>query len=858
PREYLELKKDGTFYLHEIPLDTHGKWEVKGSEIRLHLPIGLTMTGKIEGSTIIDPGGETWIKEDKEKEKSIGQAQKKEKRKLSRKEKRLLGKYVAELDDGSQISLELKRNGTALASSPALPWEVLWEPEGNHPYFPTLTLWFYDLKGNSMGLFYHASDGKESIKIPGDFNFFRVDFWHRRIPSGDEILGKKEGAELIKLDKVRSFGETKCLGKVEIWNRYVNKRNQEILKLKRIPNFTPPGWRRLIGCDGSAVFYSTSDWKISDNKITLIGGGETKVELEIKGNTFVDKKQGITFVKQTSPFPLSTSLPTPSMPESTTQPPHSATLGLEEKEKLVQQIDVRVKLYSDKNVFPPPPISLTLRMTVPHLVKKVETIYFSALDYQFLSLKSLRYAKYFLEKGDIPKANKYIEKADRYYKLATSLQRDSLAVLQSTISAAEWMVVYKASRTALGFTATGLGIEASIIFDIGTLYTDYLLDTSTMSVEEAKKNLIAKAISNVLLRFTGTTEFVGDAVKHGWGSSRAFPALQKIMGSSEFKDAVLKEFMRLGGDVGDYVAKETIEEVLARIIKGGIEEEPEKKEVEAEESLPLPTREEFPETLPKVSLEPSPEGAKLIAEAEQDLTAQPKRVITARDKLNKALTMPLSKEQQSFVKKRLSEVANKWLFSKEVFAGDVLSTKYQVKPGESISSIARTNKVPYEILIEVNRIKHPRSVQAGKEIKLIHGPFHAVLYRSTFTMDLYLQKTFVRSFRVGLGKPGNETPTGLWRIKSGGKLISPAWTDPHTGRIYEAEDPDYPLGSRWIGLEGIEGEANGRTGFGIHGTKDPGQIGTSSTIGCICLHDEDAILAHNLLVPIWSKVKIVE
>ena len=247
-----------------------------------------------------------------------------------------------------------------------------------------------------------------------------------------------------------------------------------------------------------------------------------------------------------------------------------ARANSEEKEKLVKQIDVRVKVYSDKNVFPSPPISLTLRMTAPNLVEKVETIYFSALDYQFLSLRTLRYAKYFLDKGDMPKANKYIEKADRYYRLATSLQRDSLTVLQSTISAAEWMVVYKASRTALGFTATGLGVASSTLFDIGTLYTDYLLDTSVMPIKKAKKNLIAKAISGALLRFTGASDLIGDAVKHGWGSSRAFPILQKIMGSSDFKDAVLKEFMRLGGDVGDYVARKTIEEALERIIRGTI------------------------------------------------------------------------------------------------------------------------------------------------------------------------------------------------------------------------------------------------------------------------------------------------
>lgn len=245
-----------------------------------------------------------------------------------------------------------------------------------------------------------------------------------------------------------------------------------------------------------------------------------------------------------------------------------ARANAEAKEKLAEKIDTRLKVYSDKNLLPSLPISITLRMTAPDLVEKAEVIHRTALDYRILSLRSLRYAKDFLNENDIPKANKYIEKADRYYKLATSLQSDSLAVLQSTISAAKWMVIYKASRTALGFATTGLGVVASAAFDTATLYTDYLLDKSTIPLEEAKKNLIAKAISNVLLRFTGTSEAVGDIVKHGWGSSRVYPELQKIMGSSEFKDAVLKEFMRLGGDIGDYVAKKTIEETLEQVIRG--------------------------------------------------------------------------------------------------------------------------------------------------------------------------------------------------------------------------------------------------------------------------------------------------
>ena len=250
-----------------------------------------------------------------------------------------------------------------------------------------------------------------------------------------------------------------------------------------------------------------------------------------------------------------------------------------EKEKLSQEIDRKVKIFGDQAGFPAPPVSLTLRTIEPGLVEKVENIHYLALNYQFLSLRSLRCAREFLSEDDVLKTNKYIERADKYYALANSLQRSSIDILQKTISVAQWTTVYKASKTALGFTVTGLGLIASTIFDAGTLYTDYALDKTTMPLEEAKKKLIAHAISNVLLQSTGTSEAVGDMVKHGWGSSRVYPVLQKMMGSSEFKDAVLKEFMRLGGDVGDYVAKEAIDDLLTKIIAGSLEEKPRKEEV---------------------------------------------------------------------------------------------------------------------------------------------------------------------------------------------------------------------------------------------------------------------------------------
>jgi len=256
--------------------------------------------------------------------------------------------------------------------------------------------------------------------------------------------------------------------------------------------------------------------------------------------------------------------------------------------------------------------------------------------------------------------------------------------------------------------------------------------------------------------------------------------------------------------------------------------------------------------------ESTPESTTLINEVMTYINAKPPRIIDARDGLNRMLSMPMTGQQLAFVKRQLSKLSKKWLFSGSVFPRDKLCARYKVKPGDQFRSIGRKFEVPYEILMQINNISNPRDLQAGETIKVINGPFHCRVYRSTFTMDLYLQDTFVRSFSVGLGRPGMETPTGRWVVKSGGKLISPAWTDPITGKTYEAEDPDYPLGSRWIGLEGIEGPAKGRTGFAIHGTRNPEEVGTAGSRGCIRLYNDDAILVYDLLVAGLSQVVVVE
>jgi len=273
---------------------------------------------------------------------------------------------------------------------------------------------------------------------------------------------------------------------------------------------------------------------------------------------------------------------------------------------------------------------------------------------------------------------------------------------------------------------------------------------------------------------------------------------------------------------------------------------------------PPPPEPNLAEITPESTTDPNPEATARITEAMALFNAKPARIIEARDILNDILSMPMTEQQRVFVKNRLSELADKWLFSRTIYPQDSLCSSYRVKRGERLEIIGKQSKVPWEILSKINEVR-PELLRAEETIKVINGPFHARIYLSTFTMDLFLQNnTFVRSFPVGLGKAGNETPTGLWRVKRDGKLIEPPWPDPVTRKVLHRGDPGYALGSRWIGLEGVKGAAKKRIGFGIHGTEEPETIGAESSRGCIRLHNGDVIFVYNLLVPVYSLVEVVE
>ena len=289
--------------------------------------------------------------------------------------------------------------------------------------------------------------------------------------------------------------------------------------------------------------------------------------------------------------------------------------------------------------------------------------------------------------------------------------------------------------------------------------------------------------------------------------------------------------------------------------------EPSVVEVEPKETEPqepeIPDESEKTEAQPEETVDP--EIVALMKEAQEKIASGD--IIAARNILNDLLNDPAlaiakTPDIANAAKTQLARLSMKWLFSKDHIINDPLTALYKVQPGETLEKIGKKHKVPWEILKSINNIKDEKLLMTGQKIKVINGPFHANIYRSSFKMDLYLGiKTYVKTYGVGLGEVGKDTPTGWWLV--GDKLPSPPWPRPEGGYSHPG-DSDYPLGSRWIALSGVEGNAKGRTGFGIHGTKDPETIGTRSSQGCIRLYNGEVIELYDLLMPGLSKVHVVE
>jgi LysM repeat protein len=260
-------------------------------------------------------------------------------------------------------------------------------------------------------------------------------------------------------------------------------------------------------------------------------------------------------------------------------------------------------------------------------------------------------------------------------------------------------------------------------------------------------------------------------------------------------------------------------------------------------------------------------------------TGSAEGLVSARATFNRVLLDPRTDAPaRAGLRASIAQWNRTLVFSPAIAAGDPLTSTHVVDRGDSLVRIARNAKTLAEpaLISRVNNLANPNAIRVGQSLKVVKGPFHAVVHKGQFRMDIYAGPTptpanigtaglpdgaepgwmYITSLPVGLGESG-VTPIANFLVKANSKLINPFWVNPRTGEKFDANDPKNPIGERWVGLEGLSIQDRAFTGYGIHGTIEPDSIGREMSMGCVRLGQKDVEMVYDLLMPKVSVVKIV-
>jgi lipoprotein-anchoring transpeptidase ErfK/SrfK len=187
------------------------------------------------------------------------------------------------------------------------------------------------------------------------------------------------------------------------------------------------------------------------------------------------------------------------------------------------------------------------------------------------------------------------------------------------------------------------------------------------------------------------------------------------------------------------------------------------------------------------------------------------------------------------IRQRIEQTAKQIFFDRDRH----FMPAYVVQPGDQLRTIAKKYKLTYQYLERLNGV-NARQIRPGTKLKVLNGPFAAVVDLKNRELTVHYHGYFVAKYPVGIGRDG-KTPLGKHRIDD--KLINPTYThtDERTGRQTRIRfgDPANPLGTRWLSI--------GRS-FGIHGTNDPHSIGKAESAGCVRMRNADAEWVYDFLI----------
>lgn len=190
--------------------------------------------------------------------------------------------------------------------------------------------------------------------------------------------------------------------------------------------------------------------------------------------------------------------------------------------------------------------------------------------------------------------------------------------------------------------------------------------------------------------------------------------------------------------------------------------------------------------------------------------------------------------------KKIDDINIRLLFSPVVTPK---STLYEIKPGDTLTKIARQFKTTTDLIKKSNNLSSD-TIKPGKKIKIWKEPFNILVDKSQNILILKTDEEIIKTYIVSTGK-NNSTPVGTFKITS--KLMNPTWFK--TGAVIPPGSPENVLGTRWLGLD--------RPSYGIHGTTEPQELGKQVTQGCVRMSNAEVEELYTI-VPVGTEVVIVD
>jgi len=121
------------------------------------------------------------------------------------------------------------------------------------------------------------------------------------------------------------------------------------------------------------------------------------------------------------------------------------------------------------------------------------------------------------------------------------------------------------------------------------------------------------------------------------------------------------------------------------------------------------------------------------------------KLVEALRKLTKWYNSPqLSGEESRRLDETLSQLAGTVVYSRQ----HLLQPAYKVQPGDRLDTIAAKYNVPSQLLAKINGIDDPDRLNPGDELKVVRGPFSALVDLDKRQLTLIVEDCYAGRFNL--------------------------------------------------------------------------------------------------------------